>query len=318
MSTEVEMPRGRSWRGIRQSVNPRTMTAKGRARLGWTIARTACLLVMVGGLAGAGVYLWSGFERPSETLAPVVRSEPLREVVLLTDGVLTKSWVLDRLGLPEGIALMAVDLERARLALESEGQVRNAVVSRDFPATLVVTLEERVPVLRALVPAENARREALFVARDGTIYRGFNYDAAMVASLPWVDGVRLSRRGSGFLPLEGIDRVSELLLAAQADAPHLAATFRVVSLAESPRLVVRTEAVRELVFEAGNHRRQLARLDYILDHFARSGTPAGGLARIDLSIPSQVAVRLAPAGGDVLSTSSFTRSLPNASSQRGL
>jgi cell division protein FtsQ len=316
MSAEIETAGEQSWRSIRQVVNPRTMTSQGRRRLGWILARATFSLFLLGGLAALGVYLYRGFETPARTLAPVVRDEPLEEIVVITDGVLSRTWVADRLSLPAGIPLMAVDLDRAKLVLEREGQVRVAVITRDFPGTLVVTLEERVPVLRALVPLEGGRREALFVARDGVVYRGFEYDPKMVAGLPWMDGVRLTRSGSGFAPVVGVDRASELIVAAHAEAPHLAAEFRVISLADLPRIHVRTDAVREIVFDPGHYRRQLARLDYILEHYRRQGTPPGGIERIDLSVSSQVAVRLA-ASRDV-SSSLLTRNLPKPQANRGL
>jgi cell division protein FtsQ len=293
MKTEVEIPNERSWREIRQSVNTRTMTTHGRRRLGWNLVNATFSLLMLGALAALGVYLFQGFDRPAQTLGPVVRQEPLREIVLINEGgVLSESWVADRLGLPEGIALMAVDLERAKTLLEREGQVRTAVVTRDFPGTLVVTIEERVPVLRVLVPGEGGARLPMFVARDGVVYRGFDYDPAMVVQLPWMDGVRLVRDGEGFVPVAGIDRVSELLLHAREHAPHLASAFKVVSLSELPRIVVRTEFVKEIIFEGPDLKRQLARLDYIIEHFGKLPQPPASIERIDLSVSSQVAVRL--------------------------
>jgi hypothetical protein len=323
MTQQVETPFAQSWRDIRQSVNPRTMTPHGLRRLGSNVLQMAFSLLFLGGAAGVGAYLWHGYDTPANTLAPVVKAVPLREVVVLTDGVLAKDWVVERLALPEGVALVAIDLDAAKTALEGDGQVRSAVVSRDFPDTLVVTMEERVPVARALAALEpGGKPETLFLARDGTVYRGRNYDTAMVAALPWIDGVRLVRRGAGFEPVEGMNRVSDLILAVRQDAPHLAAEFRVVSLAGLPRLIVRTPAIREVVFEGGasanTFRQQLARLDYILDDHRRQAD-APGIERLDLSIAAQVIVKYArPAvPGPVLSQSNPNPS-SNQTNSRGL
>lgn len=288
-------------------------------------------LVTFAVIAAVGFYFYLGFERPSETLAPVMKAEPLSEVILITDGVLEKDWVMERLALPQGIALMAIDLDLAKLRLEREGQVRNAVITREFPGSLVVTLQERVPVVRIMVPLEPGRPSAMFVDREGVVYQGFNYDTRMVRRLPWLDGVRLKRRGDGFVPLEGLDQVSDLLLAAQAEAAHLAAAWQIISLAELPLLKIRTREVEAIVFEAGDYRRQLARLDYILDHFLSQGDGLDRVERIDLSIASQVAVDLDGSqpvvsyGASVADTgtmlrnrgNNFTRNLPNAQN-RGL
>jgi cell division protein FtsQ len=295
MNLEVETPRERSWRDVRQTVNPRSMTTHGRRRLGWRVVRTCGLVLVAGGTLALSL-LWAigvGFEAPAGKIAPVVKAEPLRDIVVLTDGVLTEGWVKERLALPPDVALMAVGLESTRERLESSGQIRHAVVARDFPGTLVLTLEERTPVVRVMVPLNPQKPEALLVARDGVVYRGFNYDPAMIRRLPWLDGVKLTRSGEDVLPVDGMERVSELLLAGQHDAPHLARTWQIISLAEAPRLIVRTPTVREIVFEAGNFHRQFARLDYLLDHYRDQGIPRDGIARLDVSMPSQVVVSFA-------------------------
>lgn len=286
MSAQVEHPDNQSWRGISQSVSPRVMSKPGRRRFSMHIVRVAFTVLALAGLAGLGVYLVQGFERPAETLAPVVKAEPLREIIVLTDGVLTDAWARQALDLPADIALMAVDLDAARAVLTRTGQVKSVVVARDFPDTLVVTVEERVPVIRIMAAIEPGRLEPLVVSRDGIVYRPINNSPIMINSLPWLDGVRLTRQGEGFAPLAGIDAVSDLLLTAQQEAPHLAADWRVVSLEDAPRLVVRTRDIRQIVFDSLNVRRQLAWLDHILDEQARAPQPRA-IERIDLSIAAR-------------------------------
>ncbi|MBE2215066.1 MAG: FtsQ-type POTRA domain-containing protein [Opitutaceae bacterium] len=286
MSTEVEHPETQSWRGISQSVSARAMSAPGRRRMSMNIVRGTFTVVALAGLAALGVYLVQGFQRPAETLAPVVKAEPLREVVVLTDGVLNEAWAREALALPDGIALIAVDLDAARAALLRTGQVKSVVVAREFPDTLVVTMEERVPVIRIMAAIEPGKLEPLVVSRDGVVYRPINNNPIMLQSLPWLDGVRLTRQGEGFAPLAGIDDVSDLLLAVQQEAPHLATEWRVVSMEELPRLVVRTRAIKQIVFDTINVRRQLAWLDHILDQEGRRAEPRA-IERIDLSIAAR-------------------------------
>lgn len=283
---EVEHPETQSWRGINQGVSARAMSVPGRRRLSMNIVRGTFTIVALAGVVALGVYLVQGYRRPAETLAPVVKADPLREIIVLTDGVLSDTWAKEALNLPEGIALMAVDLDAVRATLLRTGQVKGVVVARDFPDTLVITVEERVPVIRIMAAIEPGTLEPLVVSRDGVVYRPINNNPAMLNSLPWLDGVRLTRQGEGFAPLPGIDAVSDLLLAVQQEAPHLGADWRVISLEEAPRLVVRTRAIKQIVFDALNTRRQLAWLDHILDQESRRPEPRA-IERIDLSIAAR-------------------------------
>jgi len=282
-----------SWRGINQTVNQRAMTKQGRRRLRWNVARAIFSIVVCSGIAVLAGFLYRGHRSPETTLASVSDSTPLRDIVVLTDGTLTEDWARERLALPEGIPLMTIDLEAAKHAIEAEHQVRTAVVTRHFPSTLLVTLEERAPIVRVMVPTDPERPELMFVGRDGVVYRGYYYDRELESRLPWLDGVRLVRDGDNFAPIAGLKDVSELLLVAMQDAPHLAAAFRIVSLAEPPRLLVQIADGPQAIFSPGDFRLQLARLDYVLDLCRQQPLPRGMPGRIDLSLGSQVVVQIA-------------------------
>ena len=61
--------------------------------------------------------------------------------------------------------------------------------------------------------------------------RAPGFDPAMVATLPWLDGVKLARRGAGFAPIAGMKAVADLLASAKLEAEGLYRTWQVVSLA---------------------------------------------------------------------------------------
>ena len=176
---------------------------------------------------------------------------------------------------------MNLDLPALQDRLLQSGQVRTAVVARRLPDILVVTLEERSPVLRVRAQGADGRETRLFVARDGFVFTGDNYDEALVDSLPWLAGVNLARdlSGRGFARLDGLAAVADLLGTARSSAPSLARTCQIVSLARFARdgvLLVRTPEVAEIAFGLSEgFYPQIARLDYILDEL-RVRAPAGG------------------------------------------
>ena len=284
---------GRSWRSIRQDVQPVALSSKGRRRrnVAWLKYSALCLGV---GFAGWGTYaVVHSWENDRAALATAVRSEPVREISLITDGTLTKKWVAETLGLAKNASLMALDLAVLRDRLTANGQVRVAVVARSFPDMLVVTLQERSPVARVQVQDSGGRPKQLVVARDGVIYDGFNYDKQLLASMPWLDGVKLARAGNGYAPITGMDAVSSLLSTAQLQAPHLYREWLIVSLArlaESDEIVVKTQEIPQIVFSRReDYFRQVAQLDYVID--AARSQPDAALTQVNLTLGNQVAVQ---------------------------
>lgn len=287
---------GRSWRTIRQDVASRAMSKRGRQRQRLAWVKGAVLTALVG-LSAWGVYetvhLW---ESDRAALATAVRTEPVREVVLMTNGVLDREWVVHTLALPTGTTLMALDLTALHRKLMASGQVSVAVLQRNFPDTLVVNLQERTPVARIQVADGLATRQ-LLVAKDGVVYDGANYEKSLIASLPWLAGFALRRAGEGgYEPIPEMDVVSNLLTTAQLQAPHLYRDWLFVSLerlAGQRELVVKAQDIPEIVFSAReDFFRQLAQLDYIIDA-TRQQLADPQLQSVNLALGPQVPVKLA-------------------------
>lgn len=280
-----------SWRSIQQEVGGRPISRPARERTRnrtWRVLAGATLFASVAGGLGFGIWY---LDRGTDTVGSAVKANPIEEIVLLTDGVLSDEWINRRLQIPAEAGLMEIDLQAIKARLEADGQVAAATISRRFPSTLVVSLNERSPVARLVTRGEEGVPVVHLVAVDGVVYRGFGYDPDLIERMPFLDGIRLVRRGEGFAPVSRLDDVASLFALAEQIAPHLARQWRIVALDRRPFIVLRTREVDEIIFEPGSYRRQLARLDYILDFYRRS--PGANPARIDLSFKNQAAVELA-------------------------
>lgn len=286
---------GRSWRSIRQVVSSPAMSRRGHRRrlLAWLKISGLVASVTLAGWAAYGlVHSWIT-DRAALTTA--VHSAPVRETVLITDGVLSQKWLTDTLALPKSASLMALDLSTLRDRLLSHGQIRVAVLTRSFPDTLVVTLQERSPVARIQASENSGQTKQLLVAKDGVAYEGIGYDKPLLATLPWLDGVRLVREGRGYAPIPGMADVSTLLSTAQLQAPHLYHDWLIVSLERlesADEILVKAQDVPQVVFSRKrDFYKQVAQLDYVID--AARGLPeTAGLQSVNLTLEGQVPVRL--------------------------
>lgn len=291
----LESP-GRSWRTIRQEVSAPAMSRRGHRRrlLAW--CKVGTLVLLLGSALYGGYSLFHSLTTDRAGLASAVHSEPVKEIVVITDGVLNQKWAVGVLNVPKGASLMALDLVALREKLAASGQVRLAVLTRSFPDTLVVTLQERTPVARIQASEGLGQMRQLMVAKDGTVYEGVGYDRPLVASLPWLDGVRLvkAREGNGFAPIDGMEDVSALLTTAQLQAPHLYRSWMVVSLARlaiADEIMVKAQDVPQIVFSRKrDYFKQMAQLDYVID--ASHVLPEPDLQSVNLTYEGQVPVRL--------------------------
>ncbi|HXC01513.1 MAG TPA: FtsQ-type POTRA domain-containing protein [Opitutaceae bacterium] len=294
MSKTTTTPSARTWQDISQSVNPRAMSKVSRQR------RLAYTLKFAGVASVLAVIVWGTIEiaetmggSPNK-LGLAESGPPVKAFTLATDGVLDHTWAERTLALPKNATLMSLDLYALRARLLAHGQVKAAVLTRNFPSTLAMNIQERSPVARVQVQIGAAPPCALLVARDGVVYDGTNYDPALLNTLPWLDGVKLVRAGAGFAPIDGMDTVADLLATARNQAEHLYRTFEVISLARlasDGELIVRSKDIPEITFNTtDDFFRQLARLDYVLD-LART-QPDKPLKSVNLANGLQVPVTI--------------------------
>lgn len=283
------------------------MSSTGRKRMIFATVKSVAVLVF------ACTCLWGGYEvyltwqtNPSKLKAPV-KSAPVREVVLRGQRTLTldQPWVVRTLALPKTADLMELDLFALRDRLLASGQVQVAELTRKFPDTLVVTLEERSPVARIRARINGGEPETLLVARDGAVFHGECYKDEVIESLPFLAGIALKRSSGKFLPIQGMDTVADLLSIARVNAPNLYHNWSVVSLDKlgpDGQIVVQSSDVGEVVFGTrDDFYKQIARLDYIISE-ARNHPITTPLKTINLAVggeqvPVSFQLPAAPAPG---------------------
>jgi hypothetical protein len=282
----------RSWRDIPQQMNSRAMSSEGRRRVVFGALKTAGCLVVLAALGWGGLEVAATFHgNPAKTPAGP-QSAPVRDLVLVTDGVLDQAWLSRALALPKNTSLVALDLYQLRARVLASGQVRSATLTRNFPATLAVSLSERLPVARLSAQDKEAPPRTLLVARDGTVYEGVGYDPRMIETLPWLAGVKLTRANGVFRPIAGMEAVADMLAKAKLEAEHLYGTWRVVALGRlesDGEIAVETREGTRIIFGLNeDFFRQLANLDAILD--AAHAHPEKLPSEINLAVGAQVPV----------------------------
>ncbi len=284
----VNPPPARTWRDIPQDVKRRAMTSEGKKRLAMAIGNLVGLaLVLLAAFWGIDEVIDVWETNPTRITA-AASGVPLKDISVRTDGVLDKAWVTRTFDIPKGATLMGLNLQQLQQSLLATGQVQSAVVMRKFPDLLVVTLQERSPVARVMALFGGATApQALMVAKDGSVYSGFGYEQALIDTLPFLDGVKLVREGSGYSKIDGMEQVSDMLSAARSNTPGLYRTFRVVSLAQftvDGTISVKSTEVDEITFGLReDFMRQLARLDYILEETRRQ-SPSAPLKAVNLAV----------------------------------
>ena len=279
-----------SWKDIDQDVKAKGISKTAFKRILLSRCRVVGAIVGAFLILAAALKLFVMNEDLSVSLSKAGRALPVKAILLESDA-LPRDWVLEYLDLSDSeLDLLGLDIGQLKTKLESHPQALSVEIARQLPDTLFISVNEREPVAKVL--AEDARRGrlTLLVDRYGIVYEGIGYGAKQIKSLPYLDGIRLRQAEGGFEPLIGMEPVANLLSQAKEVAPHLYQSWKVVSLAEYPRLIVRSGFVREVVFEKdkSDFRRQISRLDYIVDYYKSHAYSK--VAKVDLTMNSQVPV----------------------------
>ena len=278
------------------------MSSGGRWRLVMAGVRTTTLTALIGGLGWGAWTVLGALQQDPQRIPAAAKSIPVRapELKTMRDGVLEDAWLARTLEIPQGASLVELDLQKLRARVLADQQVLTASITRLFPDRLIVQITERMPIARIRVDLGGVQRD-LLVARDGVLFFGSGFDAGMLKTLPWLDGIVIARDGAAFRPIANMDTVAQLLADAQFSAPHLYQYWQSVSLArlgsDRELEVTMKNGTKALFTAKGSFFVQLANLDEVVDRLSRV---AGARARVDLTLGREVPVTIeAIASSDV-------------------
>jgi len=219
----------------------------------------------------------------------------LSKITFRTDGVLNDKWLADTLSVQSGMAMSNVEIAGIRQLLESQGQIKNAVVTLKLPNELVVEIRERMPILRVQAQVATGVVKTLLISDEGAIYEGANYPANTMRALPYVDGVQIRRQGEGYENLDGIKPVADLINLARRTYPDLYRDWYIVSLRRykgpdslASLVDISTRTTGKLVFALGNFNDQLRMLTIVIRNGATNDPRP--ILGIDMSVSGQVYV----------------------------
>lgn len=282
--------KNKSWQDIDQSVKPKSRSSAAEKRVWFGRLKIFAIVIVFAGVAVGALQLGVLVEKGPELLSKAGESLPINNIEIETDGSLPLSWVERYLELDEADNLLSIDLSDMKARLEMIGQIESAELERVFPDTLRVSIIERMPVARLLVQEANGDKLHLYTDAQGTVFESKQMDRSLARSLPYVKGVALKRSQNGFSNIEEMVSVSELLKEAQAIAPHIYQTWRVVTPLQNDTVEIKNHRKVKVMFSLKQDlRAQLSKLDFITDYYR--GRLSKQMEYVDLTLGDQVPVR---------------------------
>jgi cell division protein FtsQ len=212
----------------------------------------------------------------------------VRQIKFQTNGSLDGQWLRSFFTFKRGIDIMDVDIFAIKHKIEQCSQIKEAHIDRQFPDTIKVIIQERIPVLRILVREGHLHRE-MFVDGEGVVFPGENIAEIERKMMPFLSGTTLKRLANGsYGKVEALEKVCELLTLAKTKYWPIYAQMEVVSIEKLrkknvpwSKINVRCHCASAVIFRDSDFDEQLKRLSFILStQKVRNNLP---VERIDLS-----------------------------------
>ena len=141
----------------------------------------------------------------------------LKKVQFSTNGTITSKWLANNLELKKGLDLFDLDILELRTKLENVQQIKEVSIEKIFPDTLLIKIEERVPILKFLV-IKNGQKKLLFVE-----------DLSHILSANLLLKQNSSSVGR-FIPISGINKINGLINVLINDFPEIFSKVKCLDL----------------------------------------------------------------------------------------
>ncbi len=289
----------RSWEKLAPKPSRRPVTKAARRKRLLGISRFFGIVVITGALVCIGWFLQQQAKPESGPIDLTGSGVPVANLQFLSDGVLHKNWFENWFGPLRGRTLMDLDIKKIQSDLKNEAQISFARVSREFPDTLKVEIQEKKPILRLCLRSKINGEQTWLIASDGFLYQGKCYSHASLIHLPFLNlqsNLLKPVEGGGYEKLIGITAVAPLLELARTDYPGFYQDWQILSYQRpheddpGAHIHVKSRKVRNLRFAPRDFASQLRRLKYLLleNDFKRARV----VDSIDLSHDRSVFARL--------------------------
>jgi cell division septal protein FtsQ len=222
----------------------------------------------------------------------------LENISFNTNGKITEKWVIDALGIKNGIDLFALDIAAMKKYLESIPQIKRVFIEKRYPNSLLIKIDERLPILKIAVKMDGKKQLFLIDELEGTVFPPLCYtrddiSKILAANLELkLDGVEKAT----FCPIPGVGAVKNLVDTLKNNFRDIFDLVRVIDLRNYDSRPGAVWSNMELLLNNGmivvlapkNFEAQLLRLDYLMNEKCKDDLHRIG--SINISSPNDVVI----------------------------
>ncbi len=243
----------------------------------------------------------------------------IRKVDVHVKGYLSPELVLKWSGVSTGENIFRVDLAAIRRNLEFVPQIKQVTVERVLPNTIRISVEEREPIARILVPVASSnsiRADQVWIDENGIVFtrldRNNEHVHARLQSLPVIIGISPTETIAGYA-LQGPEARAaiEIIKWLQRSTVVVFDQLRILDVGTPGAVVAQMASGAEVVFGLDRVPQQVRRLREVYELGRRLGRQ---LMWVDLSVTNNLPVSWLPLEGEYspVNTKNLEKTTPSS------